>query len=246
MNTVVATYNTIASQFSKTRNRNWADFELFKKCVQCRVSVLDVGCGNGRLVKWIGDNTHFTNFKREIKPSITEKGYGETAGERGFEYVGIDASDGMIREAKFNYPDHQFQVADMRALPFVDNSFDVIFAVASFHHMLTRGDQHKALAEMYRVLKQGGVLCMTNWNLWRLTFREKSWWRYNFPSLPRMRRIVTTIWQGHPLPYYSFTVRELRALVKNMGYNIEILFYSTNGKKAHWWNGKNIVLRARK
>ena len=190
----------------------------------------------------------------------------------GIHYAGIDASAGMIEQAKKLHPDCDFHVADMRELPFDDNSFDIVFAIASFNHMLTKEVQEKALSEMFRVLKPGGYVCMTNWNLWRLTLKEKSWWHYVFcrdVMLARLIRwdkddnclqrdapggrlynhpikIVTTHWNNHPLPYYAFTLRELKRMVKHAGFKIETAMYSKNGIKAHWWNGRNIILVARK
>jgi SAM-dependent methyltransferase len=45
--------------------------------------------------------------------------------------------------------------ADARALPFDDTSFDALFSVATFEHIL---EFPKALAEMHRVLRPGGIL----------------------------------------------------------------------------------------
>ena len=47
------------------------------------------------------------------------------------------------------------QQADAAALPFPDQSFDVVFAFAMFHHA---GDWPKAVAQAVRVLRPGGRL----------------------------------------------------------------------------------------
>ena len=43
-------YNLIASKFSGTRFDLWEELKPFKKLVQDGQSILDWGCGNGRLI----------------------------------------------------------------------------------------------------------------------------------------------------------------------------------------------------
>ncbi|HWO06967.1 MAG TPA: methyltransferase domain-containing protein [Candidatus Paceibacterota bacterium] len=55
-------------------------------------------------------------------------------------------------------PDYQPDiVGDIRALPLTDNSVDAILCIAVLAHV---EEPHKAVAEMYRVLKPGGYLFM--------------------------------------------------------------------------------------
>jgi ubiquinone/menaquinone biosynthesis C-methylase UbiE len=46
---------------------------------------------------------------------------------------------------------------DAAALPFRDNLFSAVFAVLVLHHLLSPGLQDRALAEIFRVLRPGGV-----------------------------------------------------------------------------------------
>jgi len=50
------------------------------------------------------------------------------------------------------------QQVDARKMPFIDASFDVIFASLSLHHMGTAADRQQAVREMLRVLKPGGSI----------------------------------------------------------------------------------------
>ena len=54
----------------------------------------------------------------------------------------------------------QFQVANAQAMPFADNSFDLVWSLESGEHM---PDKTKFLQECYRVLKPGGKLIMVTW-----------------------------------------------------------------------------------
>lgn len=53
-----------------------------------------------------------------------------------------------------------FQEADAEALPFADRSFDVV--LSTFGVMFT-ADHERAAAELVRVCKHGGKICMANW-----------------------------------------------------------------------------------
>lgn len=75
--------------------------------------------------------------------------------------IATDYSEGMIKEAmKGEYPSNLvFEVADAMALPYEDNSFDVVL-IANALHLLP--DPEKALYEINRVLKRDGVLIAPN------------------------------------------------------------------------------------
>jgi SAM-dependent methyltransferase len=57
-------------------------------------------------------------------------------------------------------PGLDLRVADARALPFEDGSFDAIACVSVIEHVAGEGDA-AAMAEMWRVLRPGGVLHLT-------------------------------------------------------------------------------------
>lgn len=75
--------------------------------------------------------------------------------------VGIDKSIEMLHETqKHNrVPNTYFLRGDVRYLPFLDNSFEIVTSRMVFHHLLT--GLNRAVAETYRVLKPGGVFCLS-------------------------------------------------------------------------------------
>ncbi|WP_267553076.1 class I SAM-dependent methyltransferase [Rhizobium rhizogenes] len=96
-------------------------------------SILDVGCGTGY-------------FLNEIGPR-----FGQAAG--------IDVSDRMLARAYRRAPQHLFQKADARGLPFAEQSFDVVLCTRVLSHI----DRFEiALAEIKRALRPGGLLVMSN------------------------------------------------------------------------------------
>lgn len=93
-------------------------------------SVVDLGCGNGRL-------------------SVKLK-------EMGADVVGIDGSEEMLAIAEDNYNDINFLLAD--AVNFqLDKKADAIFSNAVFH-WIDENNQQKLLNNISRNLKKGGQL----------------------------------------------------------------------------------------
>jgi SAM-dependent methyltransferase/alkylhydroperoxidase family enzyme len=82
----------------------------------------------------------------------------ELAALRGAECAGIDASGRLINIARDRSPKADLRVGDMHALPWDDNTFDV---VTSFRGIW--GTTPTALDEARRVLKPGGQLGFTVW-----------------------------------------------------------------------------------
>jgi trans-aconitate 2-methyltransferase len=90
--------------------------------------ILDVGCGTGQLTA-------------EIAKS-------------GAAVIGLDQSRGMIAAAKVNYPNLQFEVADVAAAQY-DSEFDAVFSNAALHWVR---NQQGAIAAIAHALKPGGRL----------------------------------------------------------------------------------------
>ena len=88
--------------------------------------ILDLGCGTGQLTAQIA--------------------------EQGAEVIGLDASAEMITDARNNYPDLEFLVADAADFYF-EQPFDVIFSNATLHWVL---HYRQAIRCMYDALKPGG------------------------------------------------------------------------------------------
>ena len=97
---------------------------------------LDVGCGTGAFSELI--------LRRCAPRSI----------------VGIDPSPQQIDYAQKKLPDVTFQVGDSMDMSFGDSEFDVVASALVFHFIPNR---QKAFAEMYRVLKPGGLVGGYTW-----------------------------------------------------------------------------------
>jgi SAM-dependent methyltransferase len=99
-------------------------------------SIIDIGCGNGFYLAALRARGH----------------QGST--------FGADLSPGMLQSARPIAGDTPLLLLDAQALPFADNSFDVALAMHMLYHV---PDRSRAIAEMRRVLRPGGVaLAVTN------------------------------------------------------------------------------------
>lgn len=147
---VKANYNHSAKEFSATRFNNWKEItNLSNKYIKDGMMILDVGCGNGRITQ-------------ELK-------------NKNIKYIGIDNSTELLKEAIHNFNDRSnfsFLEGDILELPFAENQFDVIVCVAVMHHVPSKNLRDKAMLEIHRVLKPGGILIMSNWNLYQKKYRK--------------------------------------------------------------------------
>ncbi|MBI5355633.1 MAG: class I SAM-dependent methyltransferase [Candidatus Aenigmarchaeota archaeon] len=126
------TYGKIASQYGKEHS----DIEEVAKYADFFVSsvkgnILDIGCGPGRDSRYFGENGLFP--------------------------IGIDITPEFISMAKENSPLSEFVSMDARYLAFPEGRFDGVWACASLLH-LPREDMPMAIGEVYRVLKDDGLL----------------------------------------------------------------------------------------
>jgi SAM-dependent methyltransferase len=221
-------YNEIAEEFSASRAYPWKDFELFLPHYRENAQqscVLDLGCGNGRL----------------LGKFLKKHGYGD--------YLGVDLSENLLEFAKKAYPDEKFVCADMadvaklEELGLQDGRWDAIFAIASFHH-LPPERQLETLKKWKKLLKPGGYLFMTNWNLYQKKYLPLLFRSFVFPTFGR--RGVLVPWRNRVNRYYyAFTKRRLTKLLTEAGYKIELNDYVNDGEYGTLLNSKNIVTVAR-
>ncbi len=191
-------YNLIAEDFSKSRWNIWAELNFFRDYVKDGDSVLDAGCGNGRLIGLLKD--------------------------KNINYLGVDISEKLIEIAKRKYPQNEFLVADNLNLPFPDNNFDKVFFIAVLHTIPSRELRKKALMELKRVLKPKGILILTVWDMWREdTFLLLL--KYSFLKLTGKSKLdfkdAFVPWADKTKRYHHFfTKKELQCLAEESGFKI--------------------------
>lgn len=121
-------------------------------------------------------------------------------------YVGADYAEPMVAACRSKFADQilnhdvRFEVADARALPFADASFDVVFFSFNGIDLVGADSRATALAECRRVLRPGGHFVYSSHNLNWLDSRRNVRWEglRDYLETQRfwsaMRRINREIW----------------------------------------------------
>lgn len=79
--------------------------------------------------------------------------------KRGAKVTGLDISSEMVKLFKKFFPRCNAVCSSLLDNEFENNSFDYVFVVGGLHHMHPNID--KAIDEIYRILKPGGLFCFT-------------------------------------------------------------------------------------
>lgn len=142
-------------------------------------SLLDIGCGTGYLI----DLLHM---------------------QKNALYCGLDLSPEMLKMAKKKLPESVFLTeGSSDSLPYEDNSFDIVTCIQSFHHY---PNPEKAMAEAYRVLKNGGLYILSDTGYGGIPK-----WLYN-------QFILKAVNTGD---YAVYSMKDIENLMIKSGFNIE-------------------------
>jgi ubiquinone/menaquinone biosynthesis C-methylase UbiE len=98
--------------------------------------------------------------------------------EQGFDVAGIDISNRVLGVAREAAPDLDFRQGDIRELPWEDGSFDAVINMwTAFGYFDSQAEDERALAEVARVLRPGGVFILDTVNQAALIrgFQHQGW-----------------------------------------------------------------------
>ncbi len=116
--------------------------KILKQYCRDGKNLLDIACGTGQ-------------FAIRIKKKNSN-----------MNIYGVDSSPGMIKQAHAKYSSISWILCPANSLKFGDNTIDIVTCSHAFHHFQ---NQDKAISEMYRVLKPGGLLIIADGqkrNIW--------------------------------------------------------------------------------
>lgn len=189
---IADTYDQIGLHFSLTRPRLSAEVISLLPALPQKSRVLDLGCGNGVLL---------TTLPHDIA------------------YLGLDISPALLAEAKRRHPGTNFLLGDvldqkvwdrLGPLPAGGQEFDLIVALALFHHLPTPADHTKLLRNIKQHLKSSGSALI-------------SVWRLDLPKFDRFRtngKHFSIPFHGGPTrDFYAFTDDELESLCRQTGFS---------------------------
>lgn len=211
-------YNAIATYFFEKRQEPWQELNDLARYAQPGDAVLDLGCGFGRLYH------------------VLE--------EKQVHYTGVDYSEEQIRVAQETFPNLHFVQAEMSQVPCADHSFHVVYCIAAFHH-LPPSHRSSVVKEMKRLLKPGGSVIMTNWNLdsrWARNQINKGKW-----SQGEQENEYVVPWKNSEgkvmgdRMYYRVSAKELKEFFEQYGFVEEEQYYVKNGKRVNMEEGQNMI-----
>lgn len=167
---VAAKYDIMNDLMSMGIHRLWKRYTIDCSGVRAGHKVLDLAGGTGDLT---------AKFSRIV---------GETG-----QVVLADINDAMLKVGRTKLRDLgvvgnvQYVQANAEALPFPDNSFDIITIAFGLRNVT---DKDKALASMYRVLKPGGRLLVLEFSKPSNEMLSKAYDMYSFHLLPKIGQLV--------------------------------------------------------
>ncbi len=136
----VTTYDLVAAEYAERFQDEMDDKPFDRECLDRLLAetrgigpICDLGCGPGQVARYLH--------------------------RQGADVLGVDLSPSMIDQARRLNPAVPFHVGDMLGLPDADGSWGGIAAFYSIIHLPPHA-VIRALAEMRRVLRPGGVLLL--------------------------------------------------------------------------------------
>jgi len=222
-------YNRIARHFSDTRNRVWPELEQFSHLIKAKQNILDWGCGNANILNLFN--------KKEIK------------------YFGVDQSVKLLEQAKKKFPkliktgQAKFFNTAKRQKKFPNDFFDLVFMIASFHHLPDKKSRLQILHKTLKEMKPEAKLIITVWNLesdWAKKKIKKDWKKigendYLIPWKNQDGKVEVERY------YHHFSKNELRDLLEESDFKIKKLeYFSKNTFSADKVNSRNLVALAEK
>lgn len=137
--------------------------------------VLDVGCGRGLLV--VGAAHRLTTGRAIGADLWIAKDQSSNRRTAALENARLEGVTDRV----------QVRTADMRQLPFADESFDVVVSNWAVHNLELKQDRQKAIVEMVRVLKPGGAILLND-----IVYRDEYSEQFKSLDLTDVRTVIAS------------------------------------------------------
>ncbi|KKL67606.1 hypothetical protein LCGC14_2133310 [marine sediment metagenome] len=154
-------FNFFAKDYHSKRKKAWRPLKIFLSHLKNKGTtfngiILDLGCGNGRNFKILGDSP--------------------------MKLVGIDISLELIKIVKENLKNlsqfsqfeskfYQILLGDIKNLPIRPDSIQNIFSIAAIHHIQKNTVRKDLIIQLFKILKTNGNLILTVWRKWQKKYR---------------------------------------------------------------------------
>jgi SAM-dependent methyltransferase len=210
-------YQTFGREFSSTRQRLQPGVQRVLDMLTGDESVLDLGCGNGELV-------------RELM----------RRGHRG-RYIGVDFSLSLLEVARHGWEDTPTTFLrvdltttdwDHKVIESHPGPIDLVTAFATLHHIPGQAVRLNLLNKVHALLRQGGQFIHSEWQFLsskRLTGRIQPWAEVKLRQEDVDPGDYLLDWRGggRGLRYvHAFDEVELDTLAREAGFRVRSAFHS--------------------
>jgi ubiquinone/menaquinone biosynthesis C-methylase UbiE len=162
---------------------------LFAEFLKQGAAILDLGVGGGRTTPYLS--------------------------RRASRYVGVDYAPNMVAACQEKFPHLEFLVADATDLArLADGSFDsVVMAFNGIDALVPSEARRRCLAEIHRVLKNGGVFIFSSHNP-RAVFLRPAW---NSQKIAKLAQMLAgrRKWLLEPIRIFRLWLRVAAALARS-------------------------------
>jgi ubiquinone/menaquinone biosynthesis C-methylase UbiE len=200
---VKSNYNEIAKEFAVSRNKKmWPEIIKQVKKIQKNKNILDLGCGDGRLLEEVDKDSY---------------------------YVGIDNSKELLKIAKEKYKNRKktiFLEDDVLSLEKIRNKkFDYLFFIAVLHHLPSKKLRRKALLKIKEKMDLDSKLIISVWDMWQWKkYRKKIIGSYILNIFKGLKpRDLIFEWKGRDKSlryYFAFNKRILKREINRAGFKV--------------------------
>ncbi len=207
---VAAKYDVMNDVMSMGLHRAWKAYTIMVSGAMQGSKVLDIAAGTGDLA---------LAFAKKVGPTG--------------QVVHTDINEAMLRVGRDRLVDAGVHlptmVCDAEKLPYADNSFDVVTVAFGLRNM-THKD--KALAEMCRVLRPRGKLCVLEFSKVAQPLQKAYDW-YSFSILPKLGSLIAGDAQSYQ--YLAESIRmhpdqaTLKAMMQSSGFGHVDIHNMTGG-----------------
>jgi SAM-dependent methyltransferase len=149
-------YAAIADDFHATRGAAWRGWERLLPHLRAPLSVLDVGCGNGRFGVFLTEH--------DLTP---------------LHYHGIDNSSALLDHARSQLATHsqvttRLEVVDVIDDPLPEGQYDLVTLFGVMHHIPGAARRLEMMRQLAARVKVGGLLAIACWRFYEYPrFRER-------------------------------------------------------------------------
>lgn len=149
-------YETTAVDFDQTRGRAWAGWLKLADYLEAPLSVLDVGCGNGRFGFFLAETL-----------------------DGQIDYHGMDSNAQLLQYAKNTLePVSNIKTTlteqDIITEPIQEEQYDLVVLFGVIHHVPSAENRLKFMQNLAQHVKSGGLLCFAAWRFYEYErFKER-------------------------------------------------------------------------